>query len=147
MTNGSSGNQQPENQSVVHHEPEPPSIEDGPPGQRHFEKLSDVLIAHGVRSVSHKAKQKRVEPQIEFLYSTRFFKSLIWMFNILLLLLTVVAMTMSLETGAWTGLAQLLFPILFEDGGVLLVVPALMWATGLTLIYVVCGSFFSRAFR
>ena len=115
--------------------------------------LSAVLLNEGSQSPSTKATADELEPLLEFLYSTRFFKWLMWLLQLLVFALAVVVFTRA--TLIPSAFSTLFFRytdaggafFLFQGGGVLDVMASVVWGTGVLFIFVVCGSFCSRAFR
>ena len=117
----------------------------------HSDRLSGVFLAHGIRPPSIKAEFEDLEPQIQFLYSTRFFRSLMWVIQISILVLSLVALTMGtiyLVPGTSDSVVtDGTFLVNLQGGGVASVTAALVWGYGTVSVYVLSGSFFSKAFK
>ena len=105
--------------------------------------LSEILRTQAVRSPSEKAEMNSAEPQIELLYSTKFFGSLMWLIQLLVLGNVAVVFSAEIALGFdWGG------ALLFFSGGVIWnVASSIVCSVGLMSTFVFVGSFFSRAFR
>ena len=115
--------------------------------------LSNILLANGLRPPSVKARTNSLEPQVEFLYSSRFFKSIMWIIQAAILGLAistfldegilVYALGGGFSDESWNAPSAMFL----QGGSAENVLAGFFWLVGGLLFIVFIGSFFSKAFR
>ena len=127
-----------------------------PSNQRNHRRLSDILLSEGVRSPETEADNRLLEPQLAFLYSTRFFRSILWMIQFEVFAWTTIIVTFVIlggklfPTDQYAHDGDYTLPFLLWGPGnqvVLNVAVAVAYGVGSMAMYVFCGSFLSRAFK